>query len=374
MSAKKNILPVFIPHLGCPHACVFCNQHAITGKAADEAMTSLDALLKEANCSDPESNGSRQNRELAFYGGSFTAISPEKQLMYLEKAKQALDAGLVSSVRVSTRPDAVNPEILNRLRHYGVTAVELGAQSMRDDVLRLSGRGHSAEDVRRASGLIRDGGFSLGLQMMTGLPGDDDEGAVFTARELIDLRPNFVRIYPTVIVRDTALERLWRAGAYREHTVEDAVRICSRLLPLFDEAGIPVIRLGLNPTDRLSRGEVLAGAYHPALGELVRSRVLRNRMEELLSACDCRGREIEILVLPQFLSQAVGQKKANLRWLADRFDLSSLRIRPMPSHSDGVPTGPGAHRRERSPDRSAIPAPAGAPASEIQIHILKTHP
>ncbi|MBR4473782.1 MAG: radical SAM protein [Oscillospiraceae bacterium] len=353
MSAKKNILPVFIPHLGCPHACVFCNQHAITGKAADEAMASLDALLKEANCSDRESNGSRQNRELAFYGGSFTAISSEKQLMYLEKAKQALDAGLVSSVRVSTRPDAVNPETQERLRRYGITTVELGAQSMRDDVLRLSGRGHSAEDVRRASGLIRDGGFSLGLQMMTGLPGDDDEGAVFTARELINLCPDFVRIYPTVIVRDTALERLWRAGAYCEHTVEDAVRICSRLLPLFDEAGIPVIRLGLNPTDRLSGGEVLAGAYHPALGELVRSRVLRNRMEELLSACDCRGREIEILVLPQFLSQAVGQKKANLRWLADRFDLSSLRIHPC---------------------KEVIPAPAGAPASEIQIHILKTHP
>ena len=216
---------------------------------------------------------------------------------------------------------------------------------MRDEILRLSGRGHTAEDVRQAAHRVRNAGFSLGLQMMTGLPGDDDEGALETAHELILLRPDFVRIYPTVIIRGTALERLWREGRYCEHTVEDAVRVCSRLLPLFQEADIPVIRLGLNPTDRLSGGDALAGAYHPALGELVYSRVLRNRMEELLSSLDCAGRDVEILVPPTRLSQAIGQKKANLLWLADRFCLSSLRILP---------------------DSSA--------AAEIQIHILKTQP
>ena len=352
MSARRNIVPVFIPHLGCPHACVFCNQNAITGKAADEAMAALDALLTE--------NGSRQNRELAFYGGSFTAIPPERQVQYLEKAKRALDAGRISSVRLSTRPDAVDPETLDRLRSYGVTTIELGAQSMRDGVLRLSGRGHTAEDVCRAARMIRKEGFSLGLQMMTGLPGDDDEGAAFTASELIRLRPDFVRIYPTVIVRDTALERLWRAGAYREHTVEDAVRVCAMLLPLFDEAGIPVIRLGLNPTDSLSGGEAWGGAYHPALGELVRSRMQRNRMEEMLSSLDCRGRDVEILVPPPLLSQAVGQKKSNRLWLMDRFELSSLRIRPLP------PLKEEGHQFANWW--------GGVSPMEIQIHILKTQP
>ena len=355
MSARRDILPIFIPHLGCPHACVFCNQNAITDRDAQNALRALDDLLQSpapadgcpgAQCETRparEKDGSRQGRELAFYGGSFTAIPAQQQLVYLEKAKQALDAGLVSSLRLSTRPDAVDAETLDRLRRYGVTTVELGAQSMRDDVLRLSGRGHTAEDVRLAARQIRDGGFSLGLQMMTGLPGDDDEGALETARELILLRPDFVRIYPTVVVRGTALERLWREGSYREHTVEDAVRVCSRLLPLFREAGIPVIRLGLNPTDRLSSGDALAGAYHPALGELVYSRVWRNRMEELLSSLDCAGRDVEILVPPPHLSQAVGQKKCNLLWLTDRFRISSLRILPTPP-TDG----------------------------EIVIHILKT--
>jgi len=349
VSARREILPIFIPHLGCPHTCVFCSQNAITDRDAQSALRALNDLLESGRQrkagSTGEIDGSRQGRELAFYGGSFTAIPVAQQLVYLEKAKQALDAGLVSSVRLSTRPDAVDMETLDRLRHYGVTTVEFGAQSMCDEVLRLSGRGHTSEDVRRAARMTREAGLSLGLQMMTGLPGDSEEGALETARELILLCPDFVRIYPTVIVRGTALERLWREGLYREHTVEDAVRVCSRLLPLFDEAGIPVIRLGLNPTDRLSGGDALAGAYHPALGELVYSRILRNRMEDMLSSLDCAGRDVEILVPPTRLSQAIGQKKANLLWLADRFCLSSLRILP---------------------DSSA--------AAEIRIHILKTQP
>ncbi len=315
MSARREILPIFIPHLGCTHACVFCNQSAITDRDAENALRALDELLSSCapcgagfdtrceNSPTGKQDGSRQGRELAFYGGSFTAIPPEQQLVYLEKAKKALDAGLIASVRLSTRPDAIDAETLDRLRHYGVATVELGAQSMQDEVLRMSGRGHTAGDVRRAAHCIREAGFSLGLQMMTGLPGDDDEGALRTARELIRLRPDFVRIYPTVIVRGTALERLWREGSYREHTVEDAVRVCSRLLPLFREAGIPVIRL-------------------------VYSRILRNRMEDLLSPLACAGRDAEILVPPARLSQAIGQKKSNLVWLIDRFRLASLRIRP----------------------------------------------
>lgn len=326
MSARRRIWPVFIPHLGCPHACVFCNQHEITGAAAAEALRQLNTLLENP----PQKNAP----ELAFYGGSFTALPAETQLLYLEKAKQALDTGRVSSVRLSTRPDAVSPEILERLRIHGVETVELGAQSMRDPVLLATGRGHSADDVRRAARLVRGAGMKLVLQMMTGLTGDDEEGALYTARELIALRPDAVRIYPTVIVRGTELERLWRHGLYREHTVEDAVRVCARLLPLFEAAGIPVIRLGLNPTDELSHGAALAGAYHPAMGELVYSRVLRDRAEKMLEAEHCEGKAVTLLVPEKKLSQMLGQKRCNLLWLQERFRLTSLSVIPDPSLGD----------------------------------------
>ena len=320
MSARNRIYPVFIPHLGCPHACVFCNQHEITGAAAEEALQQLNSLAE-----NPPQEGAY---ELAFYGGSFTAIPEAQQLRYLEAARRAADRGAVSSIRLSTRPDAVTKEILERLKRYGVGTVELGAQSMQDPVLLAAGRGHSAEDVRRASALIRQAGLSLVLQMMTGLPGDDDDGAVDTARRLIALRPDAVRIYPTVIVRGTELERRWRRGEYREHTVEDAVRVCARLLPLFEAAGIPVIRLGLNPTDELSRGAALAGAYHPALGELVRSRVLRDRAEQRLAEMHCEGGRVTIQVPEKKLSQMLGQKRCNVEWLKNRFRLTALEVSP----------------------------------------------
>ena len=320
MSARNRIYPVFIPHLGCVHACVFCNQHEITGAAAEEALRQLNSLA------DNPPQGAAY--ELAFYGGSFTALPAEQQLRYLEAAGRARACGAVSSIRLSTRPDAITPEILERLKRYGVGTVELGAQSMQDRVLRASGRGHSAEDVRRASVMIREAGLSLVLQMMTGLPEDDDDGAVDTARQLIALQPDAVRVYPTVIVRGTELERLWRRGAYREHTVEDAVRVCARLLPLFEAAGIPVIRLGLNPTDELSGGAALAGAYHPALGELVRSRVLRNRAERLLSEMNCEGITVTVRVPERKLSQMLGQKRCNVIWLKERFHLAALEVCP----------------------------------------------
>ena len=328
MSARNRIYPVFIPHLGCPHACVFCNQHEITGAAAEEALRKLNSLTE-----NPPQGAAY---ELAFYGGSFTALPTEQQLRYLEAAGRARDCGAVSSIRLSTRPDAVTPEILERLKRYGVGTVELGAQSMQEAVLRASGRGHSAENVRRASAMIHEAGLSLVLQMMTGLPGDDDDGAVDTARQLIALKPDAVRIYPTVIVRGTELERRWRRGDYREHTVEDAVRVCALLLPLFEAAGIPVIRLGLNPTDELSGGAALAGAYHPALGELVRSRVLRNRAERQLAQMHCKGEYVTILVPEKKLSQMLGQKRCNAAWLKERFHLAALEICPDPEIADLV--------------------------------------
>ena len=216
MSARASILPVFVPHLGCPHDCVFCNQRRISGQTepADEQKVK-DVLAAAAAMPKPETG-----RQLAFYGGSFTAIPEEKQLELLSAAQEGIERGIIDSIRLSTRPDAIDDTVLERLRRFDVETVELGAQSLDDEVLRLSGRGHTADDVRRASRMVKAAGFRLVLQMMTGLPGDSGGQSLATAREIVKLHPDGVRIYPTVIVRDTALYELWQRGAYREHTVD----------------------------------------------------------------------------------------------------------------------------------------------------------
>ncbi len=323
MSAREQIVPVFVPHLGCPHDCVFCNQRRISGTLVPANEQDIIQQMKQA-AALPR-NGAK--RQLAFYGGSFTAIPIAQQEALLYAAQTGIRQGWIDSVRLSTRPDAIDEAVLLRLRKAGVETVELGAQSMDEEVLRRAGRGHTAEDVRRTSRQIREAGFRLILQMMTGLPGDSDEKDLETARRLIALQPDGVRIYPTVIVRDTALYELWQAGRYREHTVEDAVRVGALLLPLFEEAGVPVIRFGLNPTEELSGGAAVGGAYHPALGELAKSRVLRNRAEALLEGIE-PGSRVTLGVFPAQLSQMIGQHRENIAWLCRRFALADLKVRP----------------------------------------------
>ena len=325
MSARASILPVFVPHLGCPHACVFCNQRRITGQIQPADAETVRKIIQDA-AALPRTGAKRQ---LAFYGGSFTAIPAAQQEELLQAAHEALERGEIDSVRLSTRPDAIDGTVLERLKRYGVETVELGAQSMDDEVLRLSGRGHTSGDVKRASEMIKTAGFHLILQMMTGLPGDTPGRCVETARRIIRLQPDGVRIYPTVIVKDTALYELWRSGQYREHTVEDAVSVCARIVPLFEKAGIPVIRLGLNPTEELSGGDAVAGAYHPALGELVKSRILLNRARELLDGVPAGSRVTLGFGAPR-LSQLIGQRKVNVLTLRQEFSLAELQVQALP--------------------------------------------
>lgn len=324
MSARESIIPVFVPHLGCPNDCVFCNQRRISGAAVPATAGDVRAAVEAAAALPANGGGGRQ---LAFYGGSFTAIPAAEQEELLAAAQPYLADGTINSIRLSTRPDAIDGEVLARLRRFGVQTVEIGAQSMSDRVLALSGRGHTAADVESASQQIKAAGFRLILQMMTGLPGSDDDSDVETAERIAALGPDGARVYPTVIVRDTALYDLWRAGRYREHTVEDAVRVCARILPVFEARGIPVIRLGLNPTEELSGGQAAGGAYHPALGELVKARLMRDRAEELLSGAG-RGERAVLLVNPRLMSQAVGQHGANREWLKGKFALKELKFRP----------------------------------------------
>lgn len=323
MKARACVIPVFVPNLGCPHQCLFCDQRQISGqKLTPDRQLVLDTAAPPPGLALPA-----RGRELAFYGGSFTTIPLSLQEELLGAADEAYHLGWIDSLRLSTRPDAIDLPTLQRLKRHGVTTIELGAQSMDDRVLKLSGRGHSAMDTVRAAKLVQAEGFHLILQMMTGLPGDSGPESMDTAEKLCALRPDGVRIYPTVILKDTALFHLWKRGAYREHGVEEAVELCARIVPLFAAAGIPVIRLGLNPSDELSGGLAVGGAYHPALGELVYSRIWRNRAEALLRQVP-PGSRVCIAVGEKRLSQMIGQHRENLVWLREHCLLSELKILP----------------------------------------------
>lgn len=332
MSARRSIIPVFVPHVGCPNDCVFCNQRRISGMVRPVTPEEVSCAIEQGAAITPHG----VQRQLAFYGGSFTAIPLNMQQGLLEAAQPYLKDGTISSIRVSTRPDAINEQILLRMKDYGVETIELGAQSMVDEVLIRAGRGHTAAQVERAARLVKEFGFELILQMMTGLPGDEDgRASITTARKIAALNPNGVRIYPTVIVRDTALYDMWQNGMYQEHTVDAAVDVCARIVPVFEDKGIPIIRLGLNPTEDLSKGDAAGGAYHPALGELVRSRMMLERVRGLLeeeSACET----IEILVGKGKTSQMVGQKRCNIRALEAEFGFKHIKIVETNEKSDEI--------------------------------------
>lgn len=322
MIARRSIIPVFVPHLGCPNNCVFCNQRKISGSIDPASADTVRQIISEGIEKIPKGT----NIQLAFYGGSFTAIPVEKQNELLDAALPFLHDGSICSLRLSTRPDAIDRETLERLRKSGVTTIELGTQSMCDEVLRLSGRGHTAMDTENSARLIKEYGFELILQMMTGLPGDTKERTVETAEKLIKLNPDGVRIYPTVIIEDTPLCDMWREGKYQEHRVTDAVDYCAAVLPMFERAGVPIIRLGLNPTEELSGGAAVGGAYHPALGELVRSRCLCDKAIELIKHEE-HGRTVVLGVNKADVSAMTGQHRENIETLLREFSLSGLSVR-----------------------------------------------
>ncbi len=321
MRAKRNIIPVFVPHLGCPNNCVFCNQRKISGSVLPANAETVKSAVTEALERIPD----KSNIQLAFYGGSFTAIPLQEQNELLDAALPFLHEGTISSLRLSTRPDAIDESTLIRLRERGVKTIELGAQSMCDEVLEASGRGHEARQTAQAAKLIKKFGFELILQMMTGLPGDSKQRSIETARKIIALKPDGVRIYPTVIIENTPLYDMWKAGLYPEHTVEEAVETCAEILPMFEAAGIPVIRLGLNPTEELTGGAAAGGAYHPAFGELVKSRIFLERARALLKS-GVHGENVILKVNKANVSAMTGQKRANITALCQEFSVKSLKV------------------------------------------------
>lgn len=302
-------IAVFVPHNGCPNKCSFCDQRHITGCAVqptgDDVRATLENALKHLK-------DDSFNSEIAFFGGSFTAVDREYMLELLESTVNYIHR--FKGIRVSTRPDAVNEEILSILKEYGVTSIELGAQSMDDAVLCANERGHDSTSVYKASRLISDCGFSLGLQMMTGLYKSTDELDIFTAREFIKLKPDTVRIYPTVVLKNTFLAELFKSGEYIPPAVNDAVKLCAKLIPMFEDEGIKVIRVGLHDSESL-RKNMLSGAFHPAFGELCRSRIIYNSIVAQLNLQGISKGKILIYVPSGALSKAVGQKKINRQML-----------------------------------------------------------
>ena len=265
MAKKKHlIIPIFIPQQGCPHQCVFCNQSNITGQEklpdAGDVASIVDAYLKTWKGSG--------KREVAFYGGSFTGLDNNVQENFLAAAHRFVSANSIDSIRISTRPDYIAEQGLLLLKRYKVETVELGVQSMVDEILRLSGRGHTAADTATAVALLKKYGFKIGLQFMPGLPGDTSATILYTASKIVELQPDFVRIYPTIVVRDTPLEKMYVTGSYRPWPLADMIDICRKLISLFNAHSIPIIRLGLQSTETLEQG-IVAGPYHPSLRELV---------------------------------------------------------------------------------------------------------
>jgi histone acetyltransferase (RNA polymerase elongator complex component) len=273
---RNYIIPIFTPHFGCPHTCVFCNQRKITGRETNVTPTMVADIL--------DFHLQRITRpyhiEAAFYGGSFTALPRELQHGLLTPATQRIHTGELNAIRLSTRPDYIDEENLQMLWSMGVRTIELGAQSFADSVLRLAERGHTAEDIRRAAELVRRAGFTLGIQLMPGLPGDTLETMRSSLEETLRIQPDVVRIYPTVVIQETKLAAMYEQGDFAPLSMDEAVHIAACMKLRLERRGIRVIRTGLQSSAELDReGTVLAGPYHSAFGELVESSLFDHMAE-----------------------------------------------------------------------------------------------
>lgn len=337
---KHAIIPVFTPHLGCPYDCVFCNQKEITAREEapdpEEIRKTIDQWLSTLEGKEVE---------IAFYGGSFTGIPMELQSAYLDVAVEYKEKGLVQKLHLSTRPDFINREILDNLKAHQVDVIELGAQSFDNEVLRLSGRGHSADQTRQAAALIREYGFQLGIQLMIGLPGDSFESCIMSAEEAVKLKPDLARLYPTIVLDNTPLFRMYESGRYRPLSREEAVRTTAEMYKILDDAGIYIMRVGLKSTDIIGDGGVVNGStYHPAFRQLVEGRIAREKILPMLEAVvNEKGpdlmkrsgprrthrpsprRKVDVYANPESFSNMIGNSGENRKYFEEKFPQLNLK-------------------------------------------------
>ncbi len=311
---KHYNIPLFFPETACPFRCVYCNQQEISGQVGAPEDREILHTINRHLSSFP--NNEREV-EIAFFGGSFTGLPAEHQKHYLALVSGFVASGAVNGIRLSTRPDFISPDVLDLLCAFPVKTIELGAQSLDDEVLRKSGRGHTSSQVARASALILERRLRLGLQMMTGLPGDTPKKSLATAQKIIELGAHETRIYPCVVIRNTVLERLNHKGIYHPQSLDDAVDLTSRLYLKFREAGVKVLRIGLHPSEDLNGSAFVAGPYHPSFNELVMSRIWHDLfLEEFASRS---GNLLELRVPPHQLNHAVGYGASNKKMLLHQF-------------------------------------------------------
>ncbi|MBN2373581.1 radical SAM protein [bacterium] len=347
---RYKILPIFIPHQGCPHQCVFCDQKTITGSDSRVSVEEITSKIEVFATSQTDACGGDIRKEVAFYGGSFTALSHDMQRSLLEPACYALKKGYLNGIRLSTRPDYCDYKDIQLLKENMVETVELGVQSMDTEVLRLSGRGHTPEESIRAMNVLKSEGFITGMQLMPGLPGEDHISFNHTIRQAIKLKPDFVRLYPTVVIKGTKLEKLYADGSYKPLSMEDAVHLCSEGTRLLRDSGIRVIRCGLQPSPSLrEKGSVCAGPFHPAFGELVESAIvfdLVNKGIKRLSASLGIKRHLFISSSPRLFSILKGQKGENLLRFGSIYPRLQIQLTPDPLLTDNfirIKDGTGNH-------------------------------
>jgi histone acetyltransferase (RNA polymerase elongator complex component) len=312
------IIPIFIPHKGCPHQCVFCNQHQITGGKRQDPEEIIHRYLSTLK------RDALHHLELAFYGGSFTAIPEEEQEYYLKLAKSYKDRGIISAIHLSTRPDYVGEKVLDRLCRYGVDVVELGVQSFHSLVLEQSGRGHTVAHVEEACGSIQERGIHLGIQLMIGLPGDSPARCLYSAEKTVEMGPRLTRIYPTVVMKGTPLYDMYQENLFMPWDFETTLQTACNMVKIIRGAEIPVIRMGLKASDiLLDDKEVVAGTFHPSFRQLVESRLFKERMEDALRSAlrniDGMQQKVHFSANDKGFSYLIGYKKSNKEYFANTY-------------------------------------------------------
>lgn len=324
---RPFIISIFLPHHGCPHRCIFCNQRVITGRKGH--LLSPETLGSKIKEFLNYKGKPRHPVQIAFYGGNFLGLEPDHIKSLLEKATGFVVAGKVDSIRFSTRPDTIDSQRLDILKPFPVTTIEIGAQSMDDQVLAAANRGHTTRDTEKAVALLKAYNYEVGVQMMVGLPGDDETKSMAAGHRIAELGPDFVRIYPTVVVAGSPLATLYQQGDYAPWPLDRCVTLVKKLYLLFKASNIAVVRMGLQPSEDLNKDTaVLAGPYHPAFGHLVHSAIFLDKAAAAIAAAKDNHAEITLKVHPRSISKMKGLNNNNVAILKRKFQIQSLHIVP----------------------------------------------
>jgi histone acetyltransferase (RNA polymerase elongator complex component) len=330
VSLKKNtpfIIPIFLPNLGCPHQCAFCNQTSITGVTPD--TISPDTLCLLINEFLEYKKTQRRSVQVSFYGGSFLGLKKDYIRILLDETTKFVKNKRIDSIRFSTRPDTISDKQLDIIKDYPVSTIEIGVQSMDNQVLAMAKRGHTALETEKAAALLKERNYDVGMQMMVGLPGDDETKSLFTAQRIASLSPDFVRIYPTVVLAHSRLAVWYRNGEYTPWSLSRCVALVKNLYLFFKSKKIQVIRMGLQASEDLAKDTtILAGPYHPAFGHMVHSEIFMDMAVSIMEAKNGSCDRITINVHPRSISKMRGLKNKNVESLKNKFQIKSLEIIP----------------------------------------------